>query len=121
GPLVVVSDDKWQTHSGTSGQVSVASGRVILKSSDSEDVNALLDGQPYSTASGVDLFHRFTINFSSLPTSSGGYFAHFKDGGTNFRGKLFATTAGASGGRFRLGISNAGNSVDAVLPIDLEL
>src|SRR6266850_808601 len=47
GPLVVVSAGAWTTHSGVSNQMEVASGRADLSAPESEDVNALLAGQPY--------------------------------------------------------------------------
>ena len=99
GALTTVGAGKWETHSGTAGQVAVSSGRILLKFSDGEDVNALLAGEPYATGSSAVFYTRFTVNFSALPTSSGGYFAHFKDGGFTFRGKLFALSEGASVGR----------------------
>ena len=60
--------------------MAVSSGRILLKFSDGEDVNALLAVEPYATGSSAVFYTRFTVNFSALPTSSGGYFAHFKDG-----------------------------------------
>jgi hypothetical protein len=46
GPLVSGSSGAWATHSGTADQISVTSGRVELAESNTEDVNAMLPGQP---------------------------------------------------------------------------
>jgi endonuclease/exonuclease/phosphatase family metal-dependent hydrolase len=122
GPLVTVSDGKWVTHSGTTGQVSVVSGRALLTQADSEDVNALLAGQPYAANSDTVLYAGFNFSFSALPSSSGTYFAHFKDHTLNgYRAKIFAVTAGAAPGQFRLGIANFANSVNATIASDLSL
>ena len=109
GPIINATGSPWVTHSGnTSGQVDVSGGIVNLTSAESEDVNAPLTGNPYTT--GI-LTASFTVNFSALPSTAGAYFAHFKDVGTGFRSRLVANTTGAASGRFRLGISNAGGSV----------
>ena len=111
GPLVTVSGGKWSTHSGSPAQVDVAGGMIHLTQAESEDVNASLDGQPYGPSSGVNLYARFVVNFSSLPSGDGTYFAHFKDNtATGFRCKVFATTNGAAPGSFRLGIAAAANT-----------
>ena len=51
------------------------------------------------------MYASFTVNFTALPTSGGTYFAHF-NAGSNHRGVVFASTSGAPGGFFRLGIGN---------------
>src|ERR1051325_162590 len=89
GPLVSVSGGVWATHSGTTGQVDVLSGRANLSGSESEDVNTTLAGAPYPATTNTVLYASFTANFSSLPSPSGEYFLHFKDTTTsNFRAKL---------------------------------
>lgn len=121
GSLVELSDGKWVTHSGTTGEVNVESGRVNLDQNESEDVNAPLAGQPYPATGATNIFYAgFTLRFTSLPGASGTYFAHFKDSSTGFRGKLWAFTDGAEPGAFRLGISSAANSPVAG-PTDLTL
>jgi hypothetical protein len=42
GPLVTVAAGLWFTHSGTTGQVDVAAGRVNLTQAETEDVNRTL-------------------------------------------------------------------------------
>ena len=123
GGVTNVSSLKWSSHSGTGGQAEVAEGRMNLTQAESEDVNALLDGQPYATNAAVSLYARFKINFSALPVgATGGYFAHFKDGTTSgFRARVFASTNGAAEGSFRLGIAAAGGSTSATIATDLKL
>lgn len=119
GSLVTVSGGVWANHSGTLGEVDVASGRVFLTENESEDVNAAIAGGPYS--SGV-LYYSMLVNFTALPSfAAGGYFAHFKDTGTGFRARLFVTTTGASSGMYRLGINNGSTPVNVIFPADLSL
>ena len=119
GSLVTVSGGVWANHSGTLGQVDVFSRGVNLTENESEDVNALISGGPYS--SGV-LYYGLTVNFSALPSfAAGGYFAHFKDATTGFRARLFVTTTGAAPGTYRLGINNGSTPVSVIFPTDLTL
>ena len=107
GPLVTVSGGMWAHHSGSTGEVMVASGRVLLNEANTEDVNALLAGQPYAASGKTNVFYAsFTVKFTSLPSGSGAYFAHFKNSSTTFRARIWALTGGAAPGKFRLGISS---------------
>lgn len=120
GPLITVSNGLWATHSGTAGQVDVTGGAVnITGVTETEDVNAPIGGQIYTT--GI-LSATFSFNFSALPTTAAGtYFSHFKDAtASGFRGRIFAQTTGAAAGSFRLGIANT-TAVDNVVPTDLAL
>jgi hypothetical protein len=128
GSLITNSGGFWQNHSGTAGQMQVASGQSIIDSDNSEDVNALLVGQPYTTNSSTVLYSSFTVNFSALPTESGSYFAHFKDGGpvsatSGFGGRVWASTLNAASGQFRLGIGNGQGATNNTgqFPMDLVL
>jgi hypothetical protein len=119
GALVTVSGGVWANHSGTLGQVDVASGAVNLTENESEDVNALIAANPFST--GV-LYYAMDIDFTALPSfAAGGYFAHFKDSTTGFRARLFATTTEAAPGTYRLGINNGSTPVSVSFPVDLTL
>jgi endonuclease/exonuclease/phosphatase family metal-dependent hydrolase len=120
GPLVTAVGSPWTTYSGTSGQMNVISGRVYLTKANSEDVQATLAGQPYPPASNAVLYVSFKINYTNLPASAGSYFAEFKNDGTGFRARIFAQTAGAASGAFRIGIANAGSSPSAVFNADLQ-
>ena len=66
GPLVAVSTNNWITHSGSTGQVQVISGGACLNEANSEDVNYLLRGQPYSASSGLVLYVGMKVNFDEL-------------------------------------------------------
>ena len=120
GPLVTATASPWTTCSGTSGQVMVMSGRIFLSKSNTEDVHATLAGQPYTASSNAILYVSFTVNYASLPSSSGSYFAEFKNGGTGYRARIFAQTAGATSDAFRIGIGNAGSSPTAIFEADLQ-
>lgn len=117
GAITSASGSPWVNHSGTVGQANVASNALALTSSESEDISALLSGQPYT--SGF-LSATFDVRFTVLPTATGGYFAHFKDSTTGFRSRLTSFTTGATAGSFRLGISNDGG-VTVPVAVDLSL
>jgi len=120
GPLVTANNSPWTTYSGSNGQINVTSGRIFLSKANSEDVQASLAGQPYVPASGAVLYVSFKINYTTLPSQGGSYFAEFKDGGLGFRARIFAQTAGAAAGAFRIGIANGGSSPSAVFDTDLQ-
>ena len=108
GPIVGATGSPWVSHSGaTAGQVDVAGGVLNLTSAETEDVSAPLVGQPFTTG---QMTAAMSVTFSALPTATGSYFAHFKDGASGFRGRLTASTTGAAAGFFRLGISNDGGA-----------
>ena len=120
GSLAVVSSGKWANHSGTSNDLQVVSGRAQLSSSGTEDLNATLSGQPYSGGTNV-LYSSFTVRFTSLPSGGGSYFAHFKDGASTFRGRIWALTNSAAPGSFRLGISSTSATISGTNTTDLSL
>jgi hypothetical protein len=116
GGLVANSGGNWTNHSGTPGQVDVLSGKVNLTQAESEDVN-----RTFTPLAGGSAYAGFDVNFSALPTGTGGYFAHFKDSTTSgFRGRVFATTTGAAAGMYRLGVGVAGSTFNTI-PVDLAL
>jgi endonuclease/exonuclease/phosphatase family metal-dependent hydrolase len=120
GPLVTAAGSPWTTYSGSNGQVNVVSGRMILSKTNSEDVQAPLAGQPFVSTSGAILYVSFSINYATLPSPAGSYFAEFKGGGLGFRARIFARTEGAAAGAFRVGIANGANSPTAVVSADLQ-
>ncbi len=118
---VVDGSSLWSTHSGTTGQVQVVSGKLEITEAQSEDINAPLAGAPYDPSSGLNLYVSFAVNFSELPGSgSGNYFAHFKDDGSGFRAKIYANTDNAGTDMFRLGIINV-SGAPVQFPLDLSL
>ena len=110
GSITANSGGVWTNHSGTAGQVDVTSGVVNLTQAESEDVSAGLSGGPFATGS---LYASFKINLSTLPLGAGNYFLHFRDTGTTqFRARVFATTAGAVAGSYRVGIGAGGTALN---------
>ncbi len=111
----------WIHHSGAvTGELQVLLNRALVSQINSEDVSALLQGQPYGPTTNVTLYASFTVNVASLPTGGGTYFAHFKDGGTStFRDKIFATTNGVPTGFYRVGVGNLTNGPNVVISSNL--
>jgi hypothetical protein len=118
GSITANSGGVWTNHSGTAGQVDVASGVVNVSQAESEDISAALSGGPYAT-NGY-LYASMKVNFSVLPAGAGGYFWHFKNTGNDFRARLWASTSGAAPGTFRVGIA-AGAGTAVFIPVDLSL
>lgn len=111
GPLTgpsSVSSGAWVTHSGSiTGQVQVVSGAAIITQVDSEDISTAVTNATFSIPFTTEtLFVSFNVNFSTIPTGSGTYFAHFRDATTGFRCRLFANATGAASGKYRLGLAN---------------
>jgi hypothetical protein len=115
GSLLTNSGFLYTTFSGTTGDMQVVSGKLLLTESRTEDAGAALTNGPYATSSGVVLYAGLTVNFSTIPDST--YFAFFKDNSTTFRGKIFATTNGAASGSFRFAVMNTGSSLASTNPI----
>lgn len=122
GSIVANASPFWNAYSGTTGQTQVVNGKLLLASAQSEDMYALLTNAPYATTGGYVFYSRFIVNFTALPTGSGGdYFAFFKDGTTGgFRARVFAMTNGAAAGKYRIGIANGGFTTTGY-PLDLSL
>jgi hypothetical protein len=96
-------------------------GSLIIRSSASEDVAVAIGESDYDESSSETLFVSFTLQVVELPTAGGGYFAHFRGGGSStFRGRLFV--AAPKDGGYQLGVSNgASKFVDSVaFPTALE-
>ena len=114
----------WNTHSGAiPGETLVVANQLYVSRSLTEDLSATFIGAPPATNSGAALYSKFTVNFNELPTTNGAYFAHFKDAGINFRGRIWSSVDQAEVGKFRLGIGNGSesNARTAQFPLDLEL
>lgn len=135
GVTTTVSGGKWVRHSGGNNDSFVSSNRLQVFGTRTDDVNRGFTGNVTNTNS---IFAAFTLNMSSLPVNSNGtYFAHFKDNGFNFHGRIFAVTGNdgfvpnfsVTPGYFRLGVANANGDgtgaitagPTAVVPMDLAL
>jgi hypothetical protein len=106
------------------GESIVTNGQLRVSRSFDEDVNARLIGAPYATNSATVLYSRFKIHFTTLPTAIGNYFALFKDDNLSGQvGRVWASTANATSGNYRLGIGNANtaNAASGQVPSDLIL
>src|SRR6478609_7200171 len=102
GSLTNGSVGTWFYHSvsGTA-ELNVQSGQALVQGATGSDASANLSGAPYPAGSSTAaLYAKFTVNFTSLPTAAGTYFAHFKDSGNGsaFRARVWASTTGAGSG-----------------------
>ena len=113
GTLEEGASERWTGHSGTDGQVEVLQGRMVLTGAESQDVNATLEGGPYASGSVPFLFCGFKVRFTEIPAAKGTYFAHFKDGRSGFRGRIWARASAETDGMIQLGISSgSGTAAD---------
>ena len=101
GNLTTVSTNLWTAHSGSGiNPVKVLGGKVSGLSSGGEDVNRAL-GATYSN--GV-LYAGFDLTLAPTNVSGSGYFLHFKDASSLFKGRVFLGAPTVAG--FRLGLEN---------------
>jgi hypothetical protein len=122
GPLVGAVGSPWAAHSSPgTNSVTVTNGQVRLAFFGGEDVNAALAGQSFAPTSGVALYTSFRLTLTSLPLAGGEYFAHFKNSGSQFTARIWASTTNAPAGMFRLGIANASGSTNTQLATNLSL
>ena len=121
GPIVLQAADTWKNHSGTEGQTEMVDGRLNLSQAASEDINAMLPRGPYKKSGGGTMYASFDVEFTELPSGGGSYFAHFKDKGTGYRGRIVAQAIGAEGGALRIGVTSKGKVSTAVFDSDLHL
>jgi hypothetical protein len=110
GNLVGAPGSPWNAHSGAgSGPVVVVDGRIEVSRSRAEDVNVTLSGGPFISAGPVaSLYAGFKVRFTALPSAGGSYFAHF--GTSTMRGRIWASSANAATGKFRLGVRNSSST-----------
>ena len=114
GPITAPSVSPWKHTSGTERQLNVQNGVLLLREDHSEDVAANLASGPFMADSGATLYAAFDLTVTALPSGEGTYFAHFRDSGSNFRGRVFiAPTADGQAGFYRIGISNGTKSSEA--------
>ena len=114
---------RWAIHAPDTGEaanVLVHAGQLVLSGSKAEDFHAALSGQPLQQDSGTILFAGMKLRFTTLPSSAGTFFAHFKDDHSGFRGRLYAATREASAGHYRLGVGSS-SGAPVYLPFDLAL
>lgn len=117
GSLVANSGGAWVSHSGTAGDLLVASGQVVVQhGSPSEDAN-----YPFTAQTAGDVFFGidFTVNSASqIPGTDNEYFAHFKDGAFGFGARMDVVPA-TGGGDYSVGISSTTSTAEAIWATDL--
>jgi Secretion system C-terminal sorting domain len=112
----LVGNGTWANHSGTAGDLLVSSGQVVVQhGTPSEDANI-----PFTPVTG-NIY--FGIDFSvtsgsAIPGTDNEYFAHFKDSGFGFRGRL-DVVPGTGGGDYTVGISSSTSTAQAIWGTDL--
>ena len=112
----LVGNGTWVSHSGTPGDLLVSSGQVVVQhGTPSEDASI-----PFTPVSGNIYFGvDFTVTSgSAIPGTDNEYFAHFKDSGFGFRGRL-DVVPGLLGGDFTVGISSSTSTAQAIWATDL--
>ncbi|RLD29742.1 MAG: hypothetical protein DRI75_02395 [Bacteroidetes bacterium] len=112
----LVGNGTWAWHSGTVGDLLVSSGQVVVQhGAPSEDANLTFTTVSGNIYFGID----FTVTSgSAIPGTDNEYFAHFKDSGFGFRGRL-DVVPGLLGGDFTVGISSSTSTAQAIWATDL--
>jgi hypothetical protein len=113
----LVGNSAWASHSGTLGNLLVASGQAIVQhGTPDEDVNL-----PFEGVSG-DLYYGFDFSLPDLGAPISGtdneYFAHFKTDSFVFVAKMDIVPPSAAGD-FSVGIGSIESVADAVWATDL--
>lgn len=124
GPIVDGARGLWIHESGTVGDLAVVGSELQVSRSLSELAYAELIGGPYLTSGSDVLYSRFKVRFTTLPAAGGNYFAFFRDGGgSGRRARVWASTANAAAGQFRLGVGNGSDSTATTAQVarDLDL
>ena len=114
GPLV--GNGGWNNHSGTSGDMLVSGGQVVVQHGvPSEDANI-----PFAPVAGA-IYYGIDFSVDDLGHPYVGtdneYFAHFRTG-FNFSARLDVVPA-PGGGDFSVGIASDDSTADAIWPADL--
>jgi hypothetical protein len=119
GAIVGAVNSPWLYNSGTAGTAVATNSQLLLSTSRSEDIAAPVSGAPYPTNGSVAAtYSKFTVKFTGVPSTGGGYFAHFNGenappSATLHRARVFASTSNAitgtivPAGKFRLSIGNS--------------
>jgi hypothetical protein len=113
----LVGNGAWANHSGTAGTLLVSSGQAVLlmDNSASEDANL-----PFTPVSGIIYFGLdFTVTApGAYVAGDDEYFAHFKDSGFGFKGRI-DVVAPTGGGDYTIGLSTSSSTAEVVWATDL--
>ena len=117
GPIIGAPGSPWINNYPPANQANVIAGQLFLTQTEDESVRVDF---PYVNSG--QLYARFRVTFTTLPTGEGNYFAFFRQSGVdNNRARIWATTNGAAAGKFQLGVRNAGGAPLFTVPADLSL
>ncbi len=112
GALVGASGSPWVNNTGTAGSLLVSGGAVFINDNATEDAQAPLS----STVVSGSISGTFDIRVdpTDIPSSAGGFFAHFRTSSNGFVGRVFslAPQAGDPAGNFRLGLATGTSGVN---------
>ncbi|MDG5490371.1 T9SS type A sorting domain-containing protein [Psychroserpens sp. SPM9] len=113
----LLGNSSWTNHSGTEGDLMVVSGQAVVQhGAPSEDINL-----PFQPVTG-SLFFAFDMTVQNPGAPIAGtdneYFAHFKDDGFGFFGRL-DIVAPSGGGDYTVGIATANSTAEATWATDL--
>ena len=127
----IETDGLWQVYAPAPpntpyGDALVENSLLILNQTNHDSVDSQFTNSTGSTGSTIT-FASFTINVTSLPTSSGGYFCMFQDSNNvDEVGRVYLSTTNAvAPGTYRIGVNNWTNSASVVnsqahyYPLDL--
>lgn len=129
GAIVSAPGTPWVPTSG-SGSMIVTNNQLEVNANRGEDIAAPLSGGPYMTNGPIPaVYAKFTVRFSSPPSGTPTYFAHFtgENISSDFRARVGATwtnvttTVIAAPGNFFLGIANNSGTVGLSIPFPTEL
>lgn len=113
----LVGNGGWANHSGSGSFIQVDNGVAYLN----HGGGSREDASVAFTPTGGTLYYGIDFKVSDDTQITGGdyeYFAHFKDDGFAFRGRL-DIVEGTSGGDFSVGIATGSSTADAVWGTDL--
>lgn len=113
----LVGNGGWANHSGSGSFIQVDNGVAVLEhgGGSREDANVAF------APTGGTVYYGIDFKVSDDTQITGGdyeYFAHFKDAGFAFRGRLDVVEA-TNGGDFSVGIATSTSTADAVWATDL--
>ncbi|MFT5289926.1 MAG: hypothetical protein ACI8QS_002887 [Planctomycetota bacterium] len=114
---LVLQSGVWVNHSGTADDLLVSGGQVVVQhGTPSEDANLSFTPIAGDIYFGID----FSVRDQGVPISGtdNEYFAHFKDTGNNFAGRLDVVSPTGTGD-FSVGIASDESTADAIWATDL--
>jgi hypothetical protein len=121
----IENDGLWYAYTPATPHLDAfVTNKLLILNQNNFDAVAAPSNNFTNTPGNTIVYASFTINVSTLPTSSGGYFADFKDTTNDYVGHVFIATKGTVvPGTYRLAIDNGATSSSAAgvqfFPLDL--